>query len=535
MGRDPWRRHLCPPRRLAGSTSGAEAGAGAGGVLGKSAPVSGGPPSDTESDMSGRTRAREKPAAGARRGAMPRPTISELSGAGGGDKSEWNQSSGGSVASSSTGGAPTTQHQGRRASSGSRREGGAGANKKVPGNSKGKIRTVNEQVALCEALKLVAQRSEMGANWSKDGPWDTFKEDFVKRIPKSLKPSDLKGRWSERKVGSIKTQFDRKIAPDERRFALFFKVVSEKKQPMGGLTEEDLVRAGAVLFSGVSAYQAVRQDECSDDERQRQAKARVQRTGHVVSCACIPMWRVLEEMDTFSQAATDADAVADRFYGIGGHRDVDGGDDGNGGGDKPSSGKHPALLPRLHMGVRAAKRMPKNKEDMQESANILCVKLVRTRMKMGAMVLEAAKQTQLESKRAAAAFFSLAENKGTDNAKTFFEAMRKDMFNVGIAAIIATAPAAVVSGADAVRGALPSTKAATAAGASAAAAAWAAVAAGGGKEPVVASSDDSDATNNVAKASRPHRRGSAERVRLARGHHAMTAKSKVEQAGIYKN
>jgi len=177
-----------------GSASGAEAGAGAGGAPGKSAPVGGAPPSDTESDKSGRTRAREKRAAGARRGAMPRQTMSELGGAGGGDESEWNQSSGGSVASSSTGGSPTPQHQGRRASGGSRRGGGAGAKKKGPGSGNGKLWTVDEEVALCEAFKFVSQRSDMGADWSKDGLWDTIKEDFVKRIPKSLKPSDLKGR-----------------------------------------------------------------------------------------------------------------------------------------------------------------------------------------------------------------------------------------------------------------------------------------------------------------------------------------------------
>jgi len=104
--------------------------------------------------------------------------MSNLGGAGGGDESEWNQSSGESVASSSTGDAPTPQQQGRRASGGPRRGGGAGAKKKGPGNGKGKVWTVDEQVALCEAFKLVAQRSDMGADWSKDGLWDTIKEDF---------------------------------------------------------------------------------------------------------------------------------------------------------------------------------------------------------------------------------------------------------------------------------------------------------------------------------------------------------------------
>jgi len=36
-------------------------------------------------------------------------------------------------------------------------------------------------------------------------------------------------------------------------------------------------------------------------------------------------------------------------------------------------------------------------------------------------VSEAAKRTQLESKRAADAFFNLAENKSTNETRTFFE------------------------------------------------------------------------------------------------------------------
>jgi len=127
----------------------------------------------------------------------------------------------------------------------------------------------------------------------------------------------------------------------------------------------------------------VRQDACSDDERERQGKARAERTGYMVTCACIPMWRVPREMDKFSRAAADADAVADKFHGIGGQLDVDGGDDGNGGGDKPSRGKRPALQPPPDMGVKAAKRMHNNKEDMQESAGVLGVELVRSRTKNG--------------------------------------------------------------------------------------------------------------------------------------------------------
>jgi len=34
-------------------------------------------------------------------------------------------------------------------------------------------------VALCKAFKLESQRSDMGADWSKERLWDTIKEDFV--------------------------------------------------------------------------------------------------------------------------------------------------------------------------------------------------------------------------------------------------------------------------------------------------------------------------------------------------------------------
>jgi len=37
----------------------------------------------------------------------------------------------------------------------------------------------------------------------------------------------------------MQPQFERKIAPDVQRFAHFFKVVSDKKQLTGALTEED--------------------------------------------------------------------------------------------------------------------------------------------------------------------------------------------------------------------------------------------------------------------------------------------------------
>jgi len=89
------------------------------------------------------------------------------------------------------------------------------------------------------------------------------------------------------------------------------------------------------------------------------------------------MWRVLREMDKFSWVAADANAVADRFHGIGGQRDVVGGDDGNGGGDKPSRGKRPALQLQPDIGVKAAKRMRNNKKEMQESEGVFGVELVR--------------------------------------------------------------------------------------------------------------------------------------------------------------
>jgi len=58
----------------------------------------------------------------------------------------------------------------------------------------------------------------------------------------------------------MQTQLVRKMAPDVQRFAHFFKVVADKKQLTGGLTVEDLVRAAASLFSGLSAYEFVSQD-----------------------------------------------------------------------------------------------------------------------------------------------------------------------------------------------------------------------------------------------------------------------------------
>ena len=66
----------------------------------------------------------------------------------------------------------------------------------------------------------------------------------------------------------------------------FLKLVSDKKQLTGWLTEENLVRTAAGLFSGLRAYHAVRQDACSSDKRERQGRARAKRTGHVVTCAC---------------------------------------------------------------------------------------------------------------------------------------------------------------------------------------------------------------------------------------------------------
>ena len=177
------------------SASFAEADAGAGQAHAKSAPVGGAPPSDTESDRSGRTRAPEKRAANYRWGAMPRPTLSDVGGRDGGEDSEWNQSSCGSVLSCSSGDTPTPRRQGRRISGVPRREGGGGqdAKKKGPRNGKGNMWTAAEQVELCLAFKLVAQRADKGADWSKDDLWDNITADCDGGTPKSLQQGDLKG------------------------------------------------------------------------------------------------------------------------------------------------------------------------------------------------------------------------------------------------------------------------------------------------------------------------------------------------------
>jgi len=117
---------------------------------------------------------------------------------------------------------------------------------------------------------------------------------------------------------SILSHFVRKVAPDVQCFAHSYKVVFDKKQLAGRLTEEDHVRAPANLFSGVSDCQAVRQDALENDERERQGKARGERTGHVVLRGCIRMRRVLRDVDKFSVEATNADAVFERFRDIGG-------------------------------------------------------------------------------------------------------------------------------------------------------------------------------------------------------------------------
>jgi len=54
------------------------------------------------------------------------------------------------------------------------------------------------------------------------------------------------------------TLFDHEIAPDMHRFANFFKVVSDKEQLTGGLTEEDLERAKTRLARILAATQAQR-------------------------------------------------------------------------------------------------------------------------------------------------------------------------------------------------------------------------------------------------------------------------------------
>jgi len=315
--------------------------------------------------------------------------------------------------------------------------------------------TADEPVALCFAFSLVAQREDNGADVSKDDLRDSIKADFNGRTPESRQPGDLKSRWTERTTVSRQTHFVRKIAPGVQRFAHFFKVVSETKQLTWRLTEEHLMRAAAGLLSGVSAYHAVRQDACGEDERERQGKARAERNGHVASCGFLPLWRVLQDIEKLSGAAADADAVAERFRGFGGKREGAAGTEGDDkdGGDKRSSGKCPARQQRPAMGGKAAKRMHDSKEDMQQTALVLVAELVRSRKTMVETVSQASKRMQLDSKRGAAEFFILAENKDTDEARTFFVAMPKDIFNIDMSAINATAAAAVARGAVAVRSA----------------------------------------------------------------------------------
>jgi len=166
----------------------------------------------------------------------------------------------------------------------------------------------------------------------------------------------------------MQTLFVGKIAPDVQFFAHFCTVVSDKKQLTGGLTEAAFVRATVGLLSGVSAYQALCQDVCEEDERERQGKPRTEGIGHVVSCGCILMWPVLRDMDRFSGVAAHVDAAAERVRCTGGRRDGAAGSEGNDndGGDKRSSGKRPAQQQRPTIGVKASKRMRDNKEDVQE-------------------------------------------------------------------------------------------------------------------------------------------------------------------------
>jgi len=171
---------------------------------------------------------------------------------------------------------------------------------------------------------------------------------------------------------------------------------------------------------------------------------------------------------------------------------------------------------------------------MQESAGALGVQLVRSRKKMKATVSETTKRTQLESKRAAAAFFILAENKDTDEANKFFDAERKDVFNMGMSDINATTPAAVASREVAVRGASAWAMSGTAAEASSAAAASAVAFAGGGNDADIASGDDSDSTTNMTYVFGRDKRGSVESFRTARGRRAMAEKNRAEEERMNK-
>jgi len=166
---------------------------------------------------------------------------------------------------------------------------------------------------------------------------------------------------------------------------------------------------------------------------------------------------------------------------------------------------------------------------------VLGAEPVRSRKTMKATVSDAAKRTKRWSKRAAAAFCSLSEKKDEVEETTLFDAMRKDMFTIGMPAINATAPSVVVSGAVAsAEGASACTMSGTAAAASAAADASAVASTGGGKDAALVLSDESDTTTTVAEGLGRDKRGFVQIVRLTRGRNAMAAKSKAGNARINK-
>eukprot|EP00168_Porphyra_purpurea_P013379 TRINITY_DN367_c0_g1_i1.p1 TRINITY_DN367_c0_g1~~TRINITY_DN367_c0_g1_i1.p1 ORF type:complete len:409 (-),score=96.08 TRINITY_DN367_c0_g1_i1:373-1599(-) len=327
----------------------------------------------------------------------------------------------------------------------------AGDKRKGLGNGKRRVWNPDEQVALCKAYKVVSQRTEKGSDWTKEGMWEAVKVDFSARERANISVSDRRGRWGSQTAVPMQTHFERTIAPDVQRFAHYLKLASDKNL-MGGLNEEDLVQAAAGLYSGITAYQAVRRGAVADDERERQGLPRAERAGHHVTCACIFMWRELRELDMLRGAAANADAVADRFYGIGGRDTAE-----DGGGEQPKSGrgKRVALQARPDMGVKAAKRLRMHQEQGQAGGSLLDAEIVRSRKSMEAMVAEAAKRTGLEKVRMATEFFSLPGQQGTSKAQEFMAAMSDNMFNMGMGALStpsATA-AAARTGTDAPTGA----------------------------------------------------------------------------------
>lgn len=129
----------------------------------------------------------------------------------------------------------------------------AAAATKGPGNGRGRKWTIDEQVALCKSYVVETQRDDKGTDWSKDQMWEAIRVDFKEHTPSSLTVAALKRLWTSRTARSMTTQFERHISPDCQRFAHFCFLPSSKERLTGGLTEDDIIRAAAGLYSGASA------------------------------------------------------------------------------------------------------------------------------------------------------------------------------------------------------------------------------------------------------------------------------------------